>query len=430
MADIRINSLPTTASASSSDDFLALDGATNGTRKLNAYSPTFGGNVTASGNLTVSGVTTSAGISNSGALTFTAAIGQVAGSIAKNATYGLTYYGVTGSSNDNTMLNASGAVVLSNPAGTTNATLSGNLTVSGTGASTVNGNLLITGTTNYTRIRRDDTIIDFTNAAQSAYADAQIIANNLFLKGNNGTGAYINSSGNFLIGTTIDGGQKLQVSGTAYVSGDLTVGAKTGSQSTPDKLQMSSGYPNTSTPTNQQLKISLGYVSATQNYGFTTDNLARIWYHAGDTVGPTGGHVFATGGATALTLDSSQNATFAGTLALTGSSAGQIATWNSSNANGIYHTYLTNGTAIGDIGSAAQAVSGSASDFGITSRAGKLVLGTSSSARLTIDTNGVFLVANGTAPAVNPTGGGYLYVESGALKYRGSSGTVTTIANA
>jgi hypothetical protein len=39
-------------------------------------------------------------------------------------------------------------------------------------------------------------------------------------------------------------------------------------------------------------------------------------------------------------------------------------------------------------------------------------------------------IANGTAPTANPTGGGVLYVESGALKYRGSSGTVTTIANA
>lgn len=35
-----------------------------------------------------------------------------------------------------------------------------------------------------------------------------------------------------------------------------------------------------------------------------------------------------------------------------------------------------------------------------------------------------------TAPTNNPSGGGTLYVESGALKYRGSSGTVTTIANA
>lgn len=34
------------------------------------------------------------------------------------------------------------------------------------------------------------------------------------------------------------------------------------------------------------------------------------------------------------------------------------------------------------------------------------------------------------APSTNPTGGGVLYVESGALKYRGSSGTTTTLANA
>lgn len=39
-------------------------------------------------------------------------------------------------------------------------------------------------------------------------------------------------------------------------------------------------------------------------------------------------------------------------------------------------------------------------------------------------------IANGTAPSANPTDGGALYVESGALKYRGSGGTITTIANA
>lgn len=33
-----------------------------------------------------------------------------------------------------------------------------------------------------------------------------------------------------------------------------------------------------------------------------------------------------------------------------------------------------------------------------------------------------------TAPSSNPTAGGYMYTESGALKYRGSSGTITTIA--
>jgi hypothetical protein len=43
---------------------------------------------------------------------------------------------------------------------------------------------------------------------------------------------------------------------------------------------------------------------------------------------------------------------------------------------------------------------------------------------------GTVFVANSTAPGSNPTAGGYMYVESGALKYRGSSGTVTTVGPA
>jgi hypothetical protein len=47
------------------------------------------------------------------------------------------------------------------------------------------------------------------------------------------------------------------------------------------------------------------------------------------------------------------------------------------------------------------------------------------------DGTNVLLLGNTTAaPSSNPTGGGYLYIEAGALKYRGSSGTVTTIAPA
>jgi hypothetical protein len=41
---------------------------------------------------------------------------------------------------------------------------------------------------------------------------------------------------------------------------------------------------------------------------------------------------------------------------------------------------------------------------------------------------GVLGIANGTAPSSSPAGMGQLYVVAGALKYRGSSGTVTTIA--
>ena len=66
------------------------------------------------------------------------------------------------------------------------------------------------------------------------------------------------------------------------------------------------------------------------------------------------------------------------------------------------------------------------------------------SAAMTLDASGNFLVgltaagttaaktiqiANGTAPTANVTGG-QLYVEAGALKYRGSSGTITTLGAA
>ena len=59
MADIRIKDLTTEAPTSLTGDFLPIDGGT-GTRKLSAYSPTFGGNATVGGTLTVSGSGTTA----------------------------------------------------------------------------------------------------------------------------------------------------------------------------------------------------------------------------------------------------------------------------------------------------------------------------------------------------------------------------------
>ena len=49
MADIRIKDLATTASTTASDDFLAVDGTTNGTRKLSAATPSFATSVTVPG---------------------------------------------------------------------------------------------------------------------------------------------------------------------------------------------------------------------------------------------------------------------------------------------------------------------------------------------------------------------------------------------
>lgn len=61
MADKRINALANTASSTASDDFIAVDGTTNGTRKLNAFSPSFGGNATVTGTLTVNSTSSFAG---------------------------------------------------------------------------------------------------------------------------------------------------------------------------------------------------------------------------------------------------------------------------------------------------------------------------------------------------------------------------------
>ena len=76
MADIRIKDLTTTASTTAADDFFAADGATNGTRKLSAFSPTFGGNATVSGTLTVTGVVTASNAVNASGIIGTTAVSQ------------------------------------------------------------------------------------------------------------------------------------------------------------------------------------------------------------------------------------------------------------------------------------------------------------------------------------------------------------------
>ncbi len=51
-------------------------------------------------------------------------------------------------------------------------------------------------------------------------------------------------------------------------------------------------------------------------------------------------------------------------------------------------------------------------------------------AGMTVGTSAAKVLAlpNATAPTTSPAGGGQLYVEAGALKFRGSAGTVTTVA--
>ena len=49
--------------------------------------------------------------------------------------------------------------------------------------------------------------------------------------------------------------------------------------------------------------------------------------------------------------------------------------------------------------------------------------------RMRIQSDGTIKISNSSEPST-PSGGGVLYVQNGALKFKGSSGTVTTIANA
>jgi hypothetical protein len=235
MADIRIKDLATTAASTASDDFIAVDGSANGTRKLNAYSPTFGGN----------------------------------------------------------------------------------LTVSGTGASTVNGNLLITGTTNYTRIRRDDTIIDFTNAAQSAYADAQIIASTLYLKGNNGTGLTIGTTGS----ATLAGNLTVSGTGNSSVAGTWLVGTTTNSSNGAVQLAThttSAGGIGFGTDTSLY-RSAAGQLRGPSSFIDATFASSGLFFGASMTLQANDNVLIKTNGSvTALTLDTSQNATFAGDVGLSG----------------------------------------------------------------------------------------------------------------
>ncbi len=78
----------------------------------------------------------------------------------------------------------------------------------------------------------------------------------------------------------------------------------TGSQAIPTKLVLDT-YANSTTPTNQQLKLSLLDISATEAYGWTISNDSGIWAHSGNSATPTAGyHMFATGGLPRLRIGS------------------------------------------------------------------------------------------------------------------------------
>ena len=372
MADIRINALATTAASTASDDFVAVDGSANGTRKLNAFSPTFGGNATVGGNLTVSGtggIAASAGsVTATGAgtaivrhfvATGTGLATEVGLTLDNQGTGGkkYTWWSLASSSG----LGANGTLILRNETDSItpiaiaptsgNVTLAGNLTVSGTGTSSVAGNFGI-GTTSpggkldvQSASAAGNTVLfrggSYTNIAFATgvrfVAPASTLNSNrqfrftsgdssLTIQGIDGSGGDAGdttlllqpSGGNLLIGTTTDSANgKLQLATHTTSAGGIGFGTDTA-----------------------LYRYGAGRLGLTHIGGNTpilyllegTTETARLWTANGPcyldtlTAQPI---YFRPNGTTALTLDSSQNATFAGNILVNSTySLGAAATGN------------------------------------------------------------------------------------------------------
>jgi hypothetical protein len=168
-------------------------------------------------------------------------------------------------------------------------------------------------------------------------------------------------------------------------------------------------------------------------------------------------HIVATGGGAISTVSAtnpfaivgSDNSTSSISMELkntsTGTSAGAIYYMTADTAIGIFGAFSSAHTAVPTATNkvALYALSGGGCLVG-TRNATSFEILTNDSIKGTVTSDGnfgfngtsfgsgvkVLFIANGTAPSANPTGGGILYVEAGALKYRGSSGTITVIANA
>jgi hypothetical protein len=149
---------------------------------------------------------------------------------------------------------------------------------------------------------------------------------------------------------------------------------------------------------------------------------------------------FWTGGTLRATLDSSGN------LGIGTSSPGSRLEVNGTSNLGGTAAAARVGLGVFSAGVASITTSG-ANDLhvGTTNASAAFRIYTNNSERLQVTGDGNYSIGNAqfgggvrvigiinatTVPTSNPSGGGILYVESGALKYRGSSGTVTTIANA
>ena len=385
MADTRINAL-STASSSASDDYVPIDGTTNGTRKLSAYSPTFGGNATVGGILTVTGAIAANGGAtiNVGGFTQTQTGNEIRFSrngfnyvfLDGGTSANLRFNGTTSTAGDTSILNLSNTQVAVLPTTASTSTITGALVVgNGTsgglgvgGSVNVGGSLTVSGTGTSTfagsvTVRRDQAgvtglIVDNQNTGGTT---------NLFLTEDGGSTNYFriyrsgsttgtpnvvnisNIVGGSASTTAIEFGSPVKAlsttaststsSGALVVSGGVGVA---GSQYLGVKLNISThdssaGGIGFGTETNlyryQAGGLALDHASgAAPGFLFRENGTSTLRLESNSGVGylstlTAANLILRTNATTALTLDTSQNAIFAGTVRTAAPVGGTAASW-------------------------------------------------------------------------------------------------------
>jgi hypothetical protein len=283
MADIRIKDLTTLESASLTGDVFVIDGTT-GTRKLSAFSPSFGGNATVTGTLTVSGT---------GASSFGGRLAIGATALSDRMFYVSGNTGTTGASQFSAVVNPT--IPNTVTTGAYGLYLGTNIA---TGATVTNGYSLFIAAPDYTGSTVANKYGLYSNDPNPSYFVGNVLVGSTTASTTTSTGALVVSGGVGVAGAIYAGGL-VEISGTNSV---LRVkGANALAQTSASILDYSGGSARI-----------IGYgADASTAAGFAFIGLSND--------GSVGG--------TRLSISTAGNATFSGSVTTGTPTGGTAAAW-------------------------------------------------------------------------------------------------------